>query len=178
MKIKILKPIKQTDKATQRCFLKPTHNKLTRLDLFFKWAPLAGLFVLDALDEHRAEKFEKHLLDLAGAALLLNAAVLPLKYICGRKRPNGKSQSFPSRHTATSFLGSELLRQEYKEKYPAISNGGYLLSAATGALRLYHNKHWLSDVLIGAVIGVAAVKLSPKLIDEVIKHIDVQPAVY
>ena len=38
-------------------------------------------------------------------------------------------------------------------------------SFVTCLLRLYHNKHWFSDVATGALLGVLSAKLSGKLIN-------------
>ena len=51
-----------------------------------------------------------------------------------------------------------MLRQELKENYPLASYSGFAIAAATGVLRLYNNKHWLSDVVGGAVLGVLSAK--------------------
>ena len=40
-----------------------------------------------------------------------------------------------------------------------ISVGGYLCATATGIFRVTNNRHWVSDVLIGAGIGIASVKV-------------------
>lgn len=97
--------------------------------------------------------------------MMLNAAVQPLKKSVNRIRPNGNFKSFPSAHTATGFLASEILYQELKENYPVLKHSGYALSIVTGWLRLYHNKHWFSDVVGGALIGVLFGKISGRLID-------------
>ena len=135
------------------------------------------MFALDAFEDNSEGKLEKHLVEALTGILVLNAAVFPLKHINKRVRPNGKLNSFPSRHTAASFLGSEMLREELKDKYPAWSYSGYAVAAGTAALRLYHNKHWFSDVLTGAVIGILSVKLTPILIDKVIYNTNIQAAV-
>ena len=36
----------------------------------------------------------------------------------------------------------------------------YLMAAATGYLRMYNNKHWFSDVVAGAGVGIASTQLS------------------
>ncbi|TKK67507.1 phosphatase PAP2 family protein [Ilyomonas limi] len=177
MKMNFLSPIKKADVSMQRKLQKLQPKKHFDVDVFLKWAPIVALFALDVLDKKDKDKLEKHLIEAAVAEVLLNAAVQPLKYIYKRPRPNGKLKSFPSAHTATSFLGSELLHQEWKDRQPALSCTGYVVSAGTAVLRMYHNKHWFSDVLAGAVLGVLSAKLSPRLIDKVIYSTNIQPAV-
>ena len=71
------------------------------------------------------------------------------------ERPDGSSRnSFPSGHTATAFMGAEFLRKEYWDVSPWIGVAGYAVAAGTGFFRMYNNRHWLTDVLTGAGIGI------------------------
>lgn len=51
--------------------------------------------------------------------------------------------------------------------YPEL---GYTMATGTGFLRIYNNRHWLTDVITGAGIGIFSVKLSywlyPKIFTE------------
>jgi membrane-associated phospholipid phosphatase len=51
------------------------------------------------------------------------------------------------------------MRQEYKDVSPWYGVAGYAMAAATGYLRMYNNKHWLSDVVAGAGVGIMSAKL-------------------
>ena len=87
-----------------------------------------------------------------GIALL---GVLGTKYAVGRQRPQGNSHnSFPSGHTATAFLGAELLDLAYGERYPLLASFGYLTASLTAYGRILNNRHWGSDVLAGAAAGI------------------------
>jgi hypothetical protein len=86
-----------------------------------------------------------------------------LKYAVNETRPNGTEHSFPSGHTATVFFGATLLAKEYGENYPWIAVGGYTLAGTTAFLRLANNKHWASDVLMGAGIGIASAEIASYL---------------
>lgn len=87
-----------------------------------------------------------------GIALL---GVLGTKYTVGRLRPQGNSHnSFPSGHTATAFLGAELLDLAYGEHYPLLASFGYLTASLTAYGRILNNRHWGSDVLAGAAAGI------------------------
>lgn len=72
-------------------------------------------------------------------------------------------KSFPSGHTAIAFIGASVLSKEYKNKYPWISVGGYMLAAATGISRIANNRHWLHDVFAGAGLGISATELAYSL---------------
>lgn len=52
------------------------------------------------------------------------------------------------------------MRQEFNGISPWYGNIGYTMAGATGALRMMNNKHWLSDVLAGAGVGVLSTKFT------------------
>ena len=76
-----------------------------------------------------------------------------IKYFSNRKRPdNSNTFSFPSGHTSNSFLIAELANQIHGSK---IGAPFFLLALNTGLSRIHHDKHFLSDVIFGAALGVA-----------------------
>jgi membrane-associated phospholipid phosphatase len=89
----------------------------------------------------------------------MGATVNILKVTTKVERPDGSSRnSFPSGHAATAFMGAELLRREYQDTSPWIGVAGYAVAAGTGFFRMYNNRHWFTDVLAGAGIGIMSVK--------------------
>lgn len=88
-----------------------------------------------------------------------------LKMTFGRSRPfldKGSSQfrffqtedkhfSFPSGHTTTAFTVATILSQRIDEwwSYTAF----YSLAGMAGLARIYFDRHWASDVVLGAIIG-------------------------
>ena len=48
---------------------------------------------------------------------------------------------------------------EYKDSNQFTAYSGYVFAAATGALRMMNNRHYISDVLAGAGIGILTVNL-------------------
>jgi membrane-associated phospholipid phosphatase len=65
------------------------------------------------------------------------------------------SRAFPSGHTATSFACATVLALLVPRAAPFL----YVLAAAIGYSRLYVGVHWPTDVLGGAVLGVATALL-------------------
>ena len=128
----------------------------TKVDTYLKWLPLGSVLILDAFNVDTRGDVKEQLLIRGCAVGLLAAIVQPLKKVTHEFRPNltGKENSFPSSHTAMSFLGAEMLHQELKDNYPIASYLGYGASTATGVLRILKNKHWLTDVLAGAALGI------------------------
>jgi membrane-associated phospholipid phosphatase len=67
----------------------------------------------------------------------------------GFKNTNG---SFPSGHTQSAFAIASVLAEEYGNN-PFVPPVAYSLASLTGLARIYDNKHWASDVFMGAAIG-------------------------
>jgi len=70
---------------------------------------------------------------------------------------NSDRQSFPSGHTTAAFAAAASVTSEMKRVYPGSTwiVGPVMYGSATmvGLARMYHNKHWASDVALGAAIG-------------------------
>ncbi len=100
-------------------------------------------------------------------ALLVNG----IKYTAKEMRPDGSSaNSWPSGHTATAFVGATLLHKEYGlTRSPWFSVAGYGVAAATGVMRVLNNRHWVSDVMSGAGIGIMSAELGYALCDLLFK---------
>lgn len=90
------------------------------------------------------------LLKVSGLTLVLVHILKPLDH---EVRPNGGSDSFPSGHTASAFMGAAFLQQRYGWK---LGIPAYLLASAVGYSRIDANKHWPIDVLSGAAIAIIA----------------------
>jgi len=80
-----------------------------------------------------------------------------LKYTVKEERPDQSDDlSFPSGHTAIAFTNASLLYYEYKDSNLWYASSGFLFATATGILRIANNRHYTSDVLAGAGIGLAS----------------------
>lgn len=85
-------------------------------------------------------------------------------------RPDGTNRhSFPSGHTATAFMTATMLTKEYGHLSPWVGVGAYSLATATGLMRVANNKHWISDVMVGAGIGILSTELGYWLADLIMK---------
>ena len=100
---------------------------------------------------------------------IMTATVKGVKYAVNRTRPYGGEHSFPSGHTATSFMTATMLHKEYGWRSPWFSIGGYTVAAVTGVSRIMNNAHWLSDVMAGAAVGIGSVHLGYYLTDLIFK---------
>lgn len=91
--------------------------------------------------------------DLVRAQLLTQLLTQSIKLAAHRTRPDGTSWSFPSGHTSTSFATATVIQRHYgwKAGLPAYALAGYV-----GASRVQDRRHYLSDVVFGAALGIAA----------------------
>jgi len=112
------------------------------------------------------------LLSSAGMSYVIMAALVNgIKYTAKEMRPDGSTaNSWPSGHTATSFVGATLLHKEYGlTRSPWYSVAGYGVATATGVMRVLNNRHWISDVMSGAGIGILSGELGYALCDLMFK---------
>jgi len=80
------------------------------------------------------------------------AAVTALKVAFHRTRPDGGPYSFPSGHTAAAFAVAPVLQRQFG---PAAGIPAFVLAGVTGMGRMEDRKHYLSDVIFGAAIGLS-----------------------
>ena len=100
-------------------------------------------------------------------ALFVNS----IKYTAKEMRPDGSTRnSWPSGHTATAFVGATILHKEYGlTRSPWYSMAGYGVATATGVMRVLNNRHWVSDVLSGAGVGIMSGELAYAISDLIFK---------
>lgn len=134
------------------------------------WVPAAaissGLYATGlVLDEPGIRRAGRHVLQSALYAAAITGAI---KVLVGRHRPQledgpyvleGPSlkdeyNSFPSGHTTLAFAVSSALAAEIDD--PWATAGLYGLAAVTALSRMHADRHWGSDVVFGAVIGIVS----------------------
>ncbi len=131
------------------------------LDDYTQYIPYAGIYILDAAGVKSKHKILRKTTSVATGLLLNLIVVQGLKYAIAEPRPDGSSNNaFPSGHTTTAFMGAHVFHKEYGERSPYYSIGGYLLASVTGFFRQLNDRHWSSDVLVGAGLGISLTELS------------------
>jgi len=129
------------------------------IDDFSQWAPAASVYALNAFGVKGKNNLKDRSIILASSYLMMSASVFALKNITKVERPDGSSNnSFPSGHTATAFAGAEFMYQEYKDQSIWYGIAGYAVATGTGLFRMYNDRHWLTDVVAGAGIGILSTK--------------------
>ncbi len=78
-----------------------------------------------------------------------------LKFAVDRTRPNGDPRSFPSGHAAATFATATVLQAHYGWK---LGVPFFAAAAYTAVSRISVNKHWASDVTMGAFVGIASAR--------------------
>ena len=92
--------------------------------------------------------------DVMRAQILSQIYVQAIKYTVQRERPDQSNHhSFPSGHSASAFATASVLQRHYgwKAGVPAMVVAAYVATA-----RVHDNHHYLSDVIFGAAMGIAA----------------------
>ena len=96
---------------------------------------------------------------LAGVSIITSSIVTgSLKIAIGRHRPTAPDDrmSMPSGHTTTAFAVATVLSHSYSPWRVAF----YGAATLVGFSRVYTGRHYVADVLAGAVIGTAITRLT------------------
>lgn len=134
-------------------------NFHSNIDDYLQYVPIAELYLADIL----GVKSKNHWFDqtkyLLISNLITSGITRGLKVITQKERPNGSSHAFPSGHTSFAFNNATVLKNEFQHTAPLLAYSGYAFATTTGVYRMLNNRHWLSDVLLGAGIGMLVTEL-------------------
>lgn len=132
---------------------------------------LGGMYVAGVIAKDR--KLENVSLMSAKSLLISTLIYTTVKSIVRRGRPayydspfeynrpftmDKWHTSFPSGHMNTVTTVATALAEMYGPKHPWVPWVTYSIAIATGATRMYQNRHWSSDVWIGASLGYFVTK--------------------
>lgn len=133
------------------------NNHYFRIDDYIQYLPVASYLGLGTFGVECKHSFKERFAAGATAYLAMGIMVNATKYAVREKRPDSNARnSFPSGHTATVFMGAELIRQEYGL---GISIGAYAVATGVAFLRIYNDRHWLNDVIAGAGFGILSARI-------------------
>lgn len=133
----------------------------TKIDDYLQFSPLVVVYGLDAFGLHsKTDIINRTVILIKGEAMALTTVTL-LKSATHTLRPDGSSyNSFPSGHTTQAFAAATFLNNEYKDRYPWMPYASYTVASSVGLLRVANNRHYISDVLVGAGIGYLSMKVA------------------
>ena len=125
---------------------------------------IAGIFYL-AGKIFNDEKSQETAVSALESFIISGLICSGLKVLAGRSRPyreegSGKfygptfdnsKLSLPSGHATVAFSLASVIAAEYDNFL--IDMSAYTIASLTALSRVYHDKHWTSDVALGAIIG-------------------------
>lgn len=133
----------------------------TKADNYLQYAPIALAYGLDAVGVPSRNDLLNRSVILAKGELIMLGSVNFLKKTTHTLRPDGTTyNSFPSGHTAQAFAAATFLAEEYKDRLPWMPYAAYGIASSVGVLRMANNRHYVSDVLVGAGMGILSMKLA------------------
>jgi membrane-associated phospholipid phosphatase len=128
-------------------------------DEYLIYAPGVFSLALGASGVKGRHPFKEQILLAILSSVASQVVTQGLKKIIAYPRPDGSTyDAFPSGHTTMAFTSATLLHEEYGHRSAWYSVGGYTVASTAGALRILNNRHWVSDVLMGAGVGIGATK--------------------
>ena len=131
-------------------------KKRFRADDYIQYLPVITNVALGFGVKAR-HSFKERVAVTATAYLALGIMVNVPKWLISERRPDSSARnSFPSGHSATAFMGAELMRVEYGKWWGL---GAYTIATGVAFLRLYNNRHWINDVVAGAGIGILSARI-------------------
>lgn len=128
-------------------------------DDFLLFVPALTMYAADLFKVESKNDVFTQTKYLTIALVANNVITFGLKTITDEKRPDGDDYSFPSGHTSNAFVMATALFHEFKATSPWLAYSGFLFATTTGAFRVLNNRHWVSDVLVGAGIGIIVTDL-------------------
>jgi hypothetical protein len=142
----------------------------TSVDDYLQYAPAAVMIGLKLSGVKSRSSWNRMLVADVFSTIMMSGVVNGMKYTVRNIRPdNTTKNSFPSGHTATAFMTATMLSNEYGQYSPWVSIGSYTVATFTGFSRMANNRHWLSDVMFGAGIGVISTEMGYFLADVIFK---------
>jgi membrane-associated phospholipid phosphatase len=125
---------------------------------------LGGFYLAGATGNETAANVAQ---DGLSASIIASGIITPtIKFMTGRARPRenagiaashpfdlsySSNSSFPSGHTTQAFAVASVIANHYEESWVVYSS--YTIASLVGVARIYHDAHFTSDVVAGALIG-------------------------
>ena len=128
------------------------------LDDYAQFFPFVAIYGFEIAGMKPRTDYKNRTAILVKGQLVNLGLVYILKKSLKETRPDGTAYSFPSGHTANVFAGATMLAIEYGEHHKWVPYAAYGVATTVGAMRMINNKHYISDVLFGAGLGILSMK--------------------
>ena len=91
--------------------------------------------------------------DLIRAHLVAETLTFAFKATVRRQRPDGGEYSFPSGHASVTFATATVLNRQFGWK---VGVPAYAMASYVAVSRVEAQRHYLSDVIFGAAVGMVS----------------------
>lgn len=164
----IAKGQKKNFRAARNNFIPSYKNGM---DDYIQFVPAWTAYALNLAGYKGRSSFKRLFFSSGFSFAFMGLFINSIKYSAAEMRPDGSTaNSFPSGHTATAFTCATILHKEYGlTRSPWFSVGAYSISTLTGIMRTLNNRHWISDILVGAGLGVISTDLGYMMADFMFK---------
>jgi len=129
------------------------------IDDYVQYLPLVAVYTLYGSGIRGENNFGNKTAIAIKAFILNGILTYGLKTQVDALRPNGETRSFPSGHASKAFTLAHFMHHEYGGNSTWYSIGAYASATAVSAIRLAKDEHWVSDVIMGAGIGILSTEL-------------------
>lgn len=130
------------------------------IDDYAQFSPFVAIYAFDIAGMKAKTDWQNRTAILIKGQIFNLGTVYLLKKAVNNTRPDGTQFSFPSGHTANVFAGATMLSMEYGEEYKWVPYVSYSVASGVGVMRMLNNKHYISDVLFGAGLGILSMKIA------------------
>jgi hypothetical protein len=133
----------------------------TTVDNYIMHAPIVAVYGLNMMGIKGKHDFKNRTLLLVKSEAIMYGLTFAFKSLTKVRRPDGTDQeSFVSGHTAQAFATATFMAKEYGHRSIWYAVGAYGMATTVGAMRILNNRHWVSDVLAGAGIGILSTNIA------------------
>ncbi|MBS1571278.1 MAG: phosphatase PAP2 family protein [Bacteroidetes bacterium] len=135
-------------------------NFRTHIDDVLQFVPYISVYGLEMLGMKPEHDWKNQTAILVKSHIINLGVCYIIKKAVHDTRPDNTALSFPSGHTAEAFAGATMVSMEYGKRYKWVPYAAFGTASVVGAFRIANNRHYLSDVLFGAGLGILSTKLA------------------
>ncbi len=167
-------PYREDVREWRNRFIPDYHNAF---DDVLQYLPIMAVYGLNWAGVEGKHGLKRTTVTWAMSLGMMGILVNGIKYTTKVMRPDGSSaNAFPSGHTAMAFVSATMLHKEFGQyRSPLYSFFGYAAAGWTGTMRQMNNRHWVSDVLVGAGIGILTTEVAYILAEQIYDEKETNP---